>query len=1488
MNIKENSTPLRLHLGCGSRILPGFVNIDAIPGVDLQIDVRKGLPFPDASCDTVFSEHFIEHLDRREGLRLLREVRRVLKTGGILRLATPGLEGTVAAYQSNRLHEGFAAFGLPWVKTRCEALNVAMREWGHKFVYDEEELRRVAEIAGFTFTERCRIGESTHEALRNLEYRAESDLILEFIKSDRRLAADAVPLVSVTIPAYKPKYFEKALKSAIAQTWKNIEIVICDDCPDKGIEEIVKKFEADPRVRYLRNPNRVDNSGCENHALCFTASNGEFIKFLNDDDTLAPDCVERLLEGFRKYPDITLAFSKRALIDADDRALPDRVDSLPLSTDDCVFEGTALAAGLLISAYNFIGEPTTPLFRKSELASNKPHFMAFAGHDRILVVRDHAIWCNLLSKGNAAYVPATLSCFRIHPEQQQRDPGIPEEARINFALLRDGAYRLGLMGEEPEIFISMVLPIGNHPAYWKANIERLGRLAERKDCDWKVYDRLGDYAEKMGNKALAISWYQRAEERAGEPVRENLKLAKLLTESDRFAEAVPLLERYIERFPEAIGVREWIETALTGRATLENRGEEVQAAFLLDYWRWRERRLEDPLFETLRRERAENLWKTPPLFEILLILNPGEEALLADSIDSLARQYYTGWRLGIFAQTPSPEAEFTQSDSPVRWVCCPPEELAEHVNAYIAESPTHWFGFFECGTRFSEDAFLTLGDYIAIRPQWKLIYADDDCVARNGKFHSPRFKPDLNLEFLRSTDYIGGFFIEKYTLASAGGFSTIPGAAPYDLLLRAIDASGEAAVGHIPEILVHLCDSASMGADDEGATEALRRHFKRRKTPVSILSGLTADARIRSRSVVYLHEEKPKVSIIVPTRNRLDLIAPCVESLFKKTTYPNWELVIADNDSDDPKVHAYYDRLRARFPGRVKIVPTPGDFDYSAMNNRAARQAEGEYLLLLNNDTECIDANWLDAMMSHAQRPDVGIVGARLLFPETLKIQHAGVVLGLAPLNTANHIFVLHPHDAPSYMNRTFVDQEYSAVTGACLLVRASIFHQVAGLDPLLKLQHQDVDLCLKVGELGYRVVWTPFATLLHQGSASFKHLSSQDMEQATFAEMAQETENFIKRWKHRLSSDPAWNRHLSLWEMALTLENELVVPWNTDFHDRPRVLFLPVSPPATAEYRGVAPLRALNLQGRLHYADICQLHEGQARRAPTPVELDRLAPDVLVMHTPVNEVSYAALLSYKESNPGVFRIYSLDDLLTCLPEDHPMHSMASGDEFTKRVHLGLGACDRLLVSTEPLAEAFRTMIDDIRVVPNALEWRVWGHLQSKRRQGRKPRIGWTGAQQHAGDLRFLTEVVKATCKDADWIFFGMIPEEIRPYVAEFHDFHHDFPTYPEKLASLNLDLAVAPLEIHPFNEAKSNLHLLEFGILGWPVICSDIFPFRTDNPPVTRLPNDPDKWIAAILERIADPDALAREGDALREWVKKHYLLENRLDAWMDALSTT
>ncbi|MEI7430148.1 MAG: glycosyltransferase [Betaproteobacteria bacterium] len=903
----------------------------------------------------------------------------------------------------------------------------------------------------------------------------------------------------------------------------------------------------------------------------------------------------------------------------------------------------------------------------------------------------------------------------------------------------------------------------------------------------------------------------------------------------------------------------------------------------LEYNAWIAKRSVTEVDTQYFNEHVSSLWKQHTLFEFVLLLRPGQESLLADTIDSLAQQFFNGWRLSIFAQTPSPDPEFDSEKNNVRWIEVTEEKLAKAINQKIKHSHATWIGFFECGTQFPPQTLLVCGDYIATHPGWRLIYTDEDAIDIEGLRVTPQFKPDLNPDLLRATDYIGSFFVAKEAFITAGGYSNRPGGERYDIILRILDSNGESSIGHIPDVLYHVPESVSQHASDEAATLSLIEHFSRHNIKTEIHAGLIPG---HTRRINYLHASTPKVSIIIPNRNRLDLLGPCIESLLSHTRYPDWEILIVDNGSDDPAVSVYYQTLAQALADRVRILNAPGEFNFSAMNNLAADEAQGDYLLLLNNDTVVTHEDWLDVLMSHAQRPEIGVVGARLLSPGGKVVQDSGIVLGMN--GTAGHVFgEVQSADQAGYMFRGLADQNYSAVSGACMLVRKSLYQTVDGMDEAnYAISNGEVDLCLKIKKLKYQIVWTPFATLIHHGSASLDAEPAEIQQQLRAPRLQHEAHQLAKRWLSELSNDPAWNRNLSLSCTSPITEGELVVPWNQDFRDRPRLLWMPLGSPGQAEYRTFGPMRALHERALAQCAAVCQPKPGREDRTPTPIELARLAPDTLIMHAPVDNVRCIGLLHYKEINSKLLRIYSLDDLITNIPISSYVRRKLPPAVISERLRLGLAASDRLIVSTEPLADACHGMIEDIRLLPNTLSWELWGKLQSTRNCGEKLRVGWAGAQQHAGDLQFMLEVVKATSQEVDWIFFGMMPNGAAPYVKEFHDFVHPFARYPEKLASLDLDLALAPLEIHPFNEAKSNLRLLEYGILGWPVICTDIFPYRTDTPPVTRLPNDASKWITAIREKISEPDALAREGDILREWVKKHYLLENNLEHWLKALT--
>lgn len=432
-----------LNIGCGDKHLKGFVNMDIAPPYDRRLDARKGLPFADRSVDGIYSEHFFEHLTQAEGLRFLRDCRRVLKPGGRIRIAMPDLDEIVNRYQREdwRGDGDMFRLGFDWVDNRCEMLNIALREWGHQHVYNEEELRRIAGLAGLRALGRVGHGESDLPMFRGLETRPGSRLIMEFAPRPA-LAPDAMPLVSILIPAYKPEFFREALQSALDQRYPNLEIIVADDSPGELIGEMTQAIH-DPRLRYVRNA--PAKGQMENYLSLIDLARGDYLKYLNDDDLLHPDCVARMVEAFR-VDGVALATSYRALIDAEGQPLADQIFNQPLFSRDMVIEGGSLATRLLLFRINAVGEPTCILFRKEDAAWIRPHPFAFGGYGRERSgAADVGLALNLLSQGDAVYFGEALSRVRISPLQWSNTSDARLWALTTWRHFRWHAARLGLL-----------------------------------------------------------------------------------------------------------------------------------------------------------------------------------------------------------------------------------------------------------------------------------------------------------------------------------------------------------------------------------------------------------------------------------------------------------------------------------------------------------------------------------------------------------------------------------------------------------------------------------------------------------------------------------------------------------------------------------------------------------------------------------------------------------------------------------------------------------------------------------------------------------------------------------------------------------------------------------------------------------------------------------------------------------------------------------
>lgn len=557
-------------------------------------------------------------------------------------------------------------------------------------------------------------------------------------------------------------------------------------------------------------------------------------------------------------------------------------------------------------------------------------------------------------------------------------------------------------------------------------------------------------------------------------------------------------------------------------------------AFLInEYADWI--RLYDTLSDEDRADMATkaNSFKHRPLITVLMPVYKSTPRWLIEAIESVKRQTYPNWELCIVDDA-SEDGEmqaiferFSREDSRIKVKC---RETNGHISAAsndgLMMASGEWVALLDHDDLMSESALFWLVDAINANPDVRLIYSDEDKIDEISKRHSPYFKCDWNVDLFYSHNLITHLGAYKLDLIQeVGGFRIgFEGAQDYDLALRCIEKIRPDQIHHIPRVLYHWrvhSGSTAQSAEAKpyamiAGEKALNDHFQR--------MGVRATSELRGhgyRTHYLLPEQEPMVSIIIPTRNGLSLTRQCVESIQSKTTYSNYQIVIVDNGSDDPSMLQYFEYLKNS--REVRILRDERPFNYSSLNNAAVRSVQGEFVALLNNDVEVISPEWLSEMVAIAMQPGVGAVGARLWYP-SLTLQHAGIIL-LGDL-VAGHAHKGLSKHSPGYAGRASHIQSFSAVTGACMVVRKSVYEEVGGLNEVdLKVAFNDVDFCLRLKEAGYRNVWTPYAELFHHESATRGYEDTPEKKERFASES-----NFMKnRWGNILWHDPAYSPNLTL-----------------------------------------------------------------------------------------------------------------------------------------------------------------------------------------------------------------------------------------------------------------------------------------------------------------------------------------------------------------------
>ncbi|HLN98555.1 MAG TPA: glycosyltransferase family 2 protein [Pyrinomonadaceae bacterium] len=542
-----------------------------------------------------------------------------------------------------------------------------------------------------------------------------------------------------------------------------------------------------------------------------------------------------------------------------------------------------------------------------------------------------------------------------------------------------------------------------------------------------------------------------------------------------------------------------------------------------------------------------------PLISLIMPTYNTPEKWLRLAIDSVKKQLYPNWELCIADDASSKIhvrkilQENQAKDPRIKLIFRKNTgHIAAASNSALEMATGEFVALLDHDDQISEHALYMVAVELNAHSDADLIYSDEDKIDERGCRYEPYFKPDWNPDLFLAQNYLCHLLVCRTRIVEdvAKFREGYEGSQDWDLAMRISERIPAHHIRHIPHVLYHwraIPGSAARRPDEkkyvrEAQQRTLESHFDRIGLDVAIVPVAGNYWRIK-----YSLQHHPLVTLIIPTRNLFELLERCVESVFHKTTYPNFELIIVDNQSDDTATLNYFTELEK--DRGVKVLHYDAPFNFSAINNFAVRHARGGIIGLINNDLEVITPDWLNEMVGHAARPEIGAVGAKLYYPDN-RIQHAGVTLGLnGNPGVAGHRYEKQPRSYAGQASRAVLCQNLSAVTAACLVLRRHVFEEVGGFDEKnLTVAFNDVDLCLRIEEKGYRNVWTPYAELYHYESASRGLDDTPDKLERS----EKECDYMRRRWGELLAHDPAHNPNLALERgiFSLAAPPRITKPW--------------------------------------------------------------------------------------------------------------------------------------------------------------------------------------------------------------------------------------------------------------------------------------------------------------------------------------------------------
>lgn len=966
-----------------------------------------------------------------------------------------------------------------------------------------------------------------------------------------------IPLVSVLIRSIDRKTLIETLDSVAKQDHPNLEIVLVAAVPGHKPPELPDSLG---QFRLVNTDVALSRSTAANKAL--DLARGVYALFLDDDDWIAPSHISTLVKSLQKNQGKDVAYSQTQMVKPDMGVGPPVVMGLP-------FDGLRLLAG------NWI-----PLHSVLFSLSLRDKGCRFDEH--LDLYEDWDFWLQAAQHSDFVYEPVLSAFYRIHESsgvhgQAMFHGGAAQKIYAKWRHLWTEAQMSELMSrvwqheglnEAQKSNSAALVELNQALEYKNDSLVLLENELKYKN------DSLVQLEKELKSKSVAIVQLEndlmskRAEVFQLNHAIDLLKSSELLLinqqrdlERLHAQELASILRSRSWRLTAPMRQifhlwRKWRQSALAMARVMSTalssahkvpsilqkkgvRGVLQRIETELDhgcaYLHWIERH-EPSASECVHLGAMVQDWNYRPLISVLMPTYNSPLNYLREAVASVQAQIYPHWELCIADDASTdPEVvcylrELIKQDSRIKVTF---REKNGHIsassNSALALAMGDWVALLDHDDRLNPLALLHVVGALQTHSDAHIVYSDEDKIDANGVRFGPYFKGNFNRELMWAQNMISHLGCYKRTvLLDIGGFRLgFEGSQDYDLALRVLERCRPDQVIHVPHVLYHwraIAGSTALAPDqkpyaDSASRRALSEHLDR----VGISAHVEPAPAIPNMNRVrpMLPQKLPLVSILIPTRDQLGLLKTCIESIELKTTYPHFEIVIVDNGSTEPDCLIYLDSLSQR---GIKLIRDPRPFNYSALNNLAASQAQGEFLCLMNNDIEIVNGDWLEEMLSFAALPGIGAVGAKLWYPnEKDGLQHGGVVIGMG--GVAGHAHVGLPRGQVGYFGRIALHHRLMAVTAACMLVRKNNYFQVGGLDESIAVAFNDVDFCLRLHEAGLACILTPYAEMIHHESAS----RGDDMSDAQRERFMNEERFMHQRWGEFLKHDPFFSPNLSL-----------------------------------------------------------------------------------------------------------------------------------------------------------------------------------------------------------------------------------------------------------------------------------------------------------------------------------------------------------------------